>query len=208
MLVDTYGEIADNVFIEAQQALDLNHRLGRRGNVQKREMSLAVLLDAEGKRLQAPRLNLGDGAAERSDLRLDFFRQRLDLLLRDVLARQEDMLIESHCGPFHFDRVPRGALRARERLERSKAGTREDGRPWPCRTPAKVGARPSVQPPAGRNEAALIQRVQARGKEKSILYRAALATSWRPGPNSSPSLWLPLEDALLVSRADFSGSRA
>ena len=28
-------------------------------------------------------------------------------------------------------------------------------------------ARPSVQPPAGRNEAALIQRLQARGKEKS-----------------------------------------
>jgi hypothetical protein len=60
-------------------------------------------------------------------LGLDLLRQRLDLLLRDVLAHQEDMLIESHVGPFLFNRVPRGALRARERLERSKAGTREDG---------------------------------------------------------------------------------
>ena len=91
-------------------------------------MSLAVLLDAEGKRFQTPRLDLGDCAAERCDLGLDLLRQRLDLLLRDVLARQEDMLIESHFGPFLFNRVPRGALRARERLERSKAGTREDGR--------------------------------------------------------------------------------
>src|SRR4029077_972719 len=136
MLVDAYGEIADDVLIEAQQALDLDHRRGRRRNVQEREMSLAVLLDAEGKRLQTPRLDLGDGAAEGGNLGLDLLRQRLDLLLRDVLAHQEDMLIESHVGPFQFNRIPRGALRARERLEpdRSKAGTREDGHPRSCPT--------------------------------------------------------------------------
>ena len=53
-------------------------------------MSLAVLLDAEGKRLRTPRLDLGDCAAEGGDLVFDLLRQRLDLLLRDVLARQED----------------------------------------------------------------------------------------------------------------------
>src|ERR1700691_429831 len=100
MLVHAYGEIADDILIEAQQALDLDNRLGRRGNVQEREMSLAVLLDAEGKRLQTPRLDLGDGAAEGGDLGLDLLRQRLDLLLRDVLARQEDMLIKSHFWAF------------------------------------------------------------------------------------------------------------
>src|SRR4029077_247062 len=138
MLVNAYGEIADDVLIEAQQALDLDHRLGRRGNVQEREMSLAVLLDTEGKGLQTPRLDLGDGAAEGGDLGLDLLRQRLDLLLRDVLAHQEDMLIESHVGPFQFNRIPRRALRARERLEsdRSNAGTREDGRSSLCRIPA------------------------------------------------------------------------
>src|ERR1700722_2327701 len=106
-------------------------------------MSLAVLLDAEGKRLQTPRLDLGDCAAEGGNLGLDLLRQRLDLLLRDVLARQEDMLIESHFGPFQFNRIPRGALRARERLEpdRSKAGTREDGRSSLCRIPAKKSGR-------------------------------------------------------------------
>ena len=39
-----------------------------------------------------------------------------------------------------------------------------------------MSARPSVQPPAGRNEVALIQRLVARSKEKSEdgLYRALL----------------------------------
>ena len=58
---------------------------------------------------------------------LDLLRQRLDLLLRDVLARQEDVLVESHFGPFQFNRVPRGALRARERLE-PDVRRREHGR--------------------------------------------------------------------------------
>src|ERR1700722_14222111 len=52
----------------------------------------------------------------------------------------------------------------------SNVRRREHGRTGAHRSagyPQKVGTRPSVQPPAGRNEAALIQRLQARGKEKS-----------------------------------------
>ena len=133
-------------------------------------MSLAVLLDTEGKGLQTPRLDLGDGAAEGGDLGLDLLRQRLDLLLRDVLAHQEDMLIESHVGPFpiqpHPTRSPSSPGKARTG---SFEGGNTGGRALIAlpHTRKKVGTRPSVQPPAGRNEAALIQRLGARGKEKS-----------------------------------------
>ncbi len=96
MLVDANGEIADDVLVDAEQTLDLDHRLGGRGDVQQGEVGLAVLLDAEGKRLEAPGLDLADRAPQRGDLRLDLLRQRLDLLRRDVLAHQENMLIESH----------------------------------------------------------------------------------------------------------------
>src|ERR1700727_526160 len=146
MLIDAYGEIADDVLIEAQQALDLDHRLGRRGNVQEREMSLAVLLDAEGKRLQTPRLDLGDGAAEGGDLGLDLLRQRLNLLLRDVLAHQEDMLVESHFGPFQL------AASHAEPFEPGKGSNvrrREHGRTGahgPAAHPLKWGRDPPFSP--------------------------------------------------------------
>ena len=49
MLVDANGEITQDVLVEAQEALDFDHRLGGSGDVQHREVGLAVLLDAEGK---------------------------------------------------------------------------------------------------------------------------------------------------------------
>src|SRR6516165_7145920 len=125
MLVNTDGEIADDVLVDAQQPLDLDDRLRGPGDVQQREVRLAVLLDAEGKRLQSPRLDLGDRAAERGDLRLDLLRQRLDLLLRDVLARQEDMLIESHFGPFHFQ--PPRPTRSPSSPGKARTGSFEGG---------------------------------------------------------------------------------
>ncbi len=154
MLVDANGEIADDVLVDAQQALDLGHRRGGGGDVHEREVRLAVLLDAEGERLQAPRLDLGDRAAEGGDLCLDLLRQRFDLLLRHVLAHQENMLVESHVRPFQFNRVPRGALRAREGSNRI-IRRREHGRTGaqgPAARSVQSSARPSVQPPAGRNE--------------------------------------------------------
>src|SRR3984957_15672543 len=69
MLVDAYGEIADDVLVDAQEALDLGHRRGRGRDVYEGEVRLAVLLDAKGKRLQTPGFDLGDSAAERGDLR-------------------------------------------------------------------------------------------------------------------------------------------
>ncbi len=80
VLVDPNREKAEDVLVEAQCALELDDRLGRRGDVEQREMRLAVLLDAERERLQPPGLDLGDGAAERGDLGFDLFRQRFDLL--------------------------------------------------------------------------------------------------------------------------------
>src|SRR5580704_287558 len=102
MFVDPYGEVTDYLLVDAQEALDLDHRLGRRGDVKQCEVRLAVLLDAVRKRLNSPRLDLGDRAAERGDLRFDLFRQRFDLLLGNVLARQEDVLVESHSVPFQL----------------------------------------------------------------------------------------------------------
>ena len=42
-----------------------------------------------------------------SMIALELLRQRLDLLRRNVLARQEDMLVESHDAAFPFHRAPR-----------------------------------------------------------------------------------------------------
>ena len=70
MLVDAEREVTQDVLVEAQRALELDHRLGRGGDVHEREMRLAVLLDAVRQGLQAPGLDLGDRAAERRDLRL------------------------------------------------------------------------------------------------------------------------------------------
>src|SRR3984957_20705687 len=63
--------------------------------------------------------------------------------------------------------------------------------------PLKVGTRPSVQPPAGRNEAALIQRLQARGKEKSK----------RGSDLLGPALWLHVNDPGLRNLIGSSASR-
>src|SRR5580700_7283949 len=125
MFVDPYGEVTDYLLVDAQEALDLDHRLGRRGDVKQCEVRLAVLLDAVRKRLHSPRLDLGDRAAERSDLRFDLFRQRFDLLLRNVLARQEDVLVKSHFMPFQLD-YPRPA-RSPSSPGKARTGSFEGG---------------------------------------------------------------------------------
>jgi hypothetical protein len=159
MLVDADGEVADDVLVDAQEALDLDHRLGGAGDVEKREVRLAVLLDAERERLQSPRLDLGDRAAERGDFLLDLLRQRLDLLRRDVLARQEDVLVESHFVPFQLfkprpTQSPSSPGKARTgSFEGGNTGGRTLDRPAAC---SCLSPQPSVQPPAGRNEAAFI----------------------------------------------------
>ena len=100
MLVDADGEEADDVFVEALLPLDLGDRGGRRIDVEEREVRLAVLLDAVGEGLQAPRLDLGDLAAGALDDALELLDKRLDLLGRHILSRHEYVFVQRHLMPF------------------------------------------------------------------------------------------------------------
>jgi len=107
--LDPQGEEAQDVLVDAHLALHLRH--GRVGgvDVEQREVRLAVLLDAVGERLDAPVLGLADGAAVRLDDALELLDQGLDLLCRNILACQEDVLVESHWVAFPFNRRRPGA---------------------------------------------------------------------------------------------------
>src|SRR3546814_14260324 len=59
-------------------------------------MALAVLLHAIGQVLQAPELALGDLAAVFADDRRKSLGQCLHLVGGDILARDEDVLVERH----------------------------------------------------------------------------------------------------------------
>ena len=61
-------------------------------------MALAVLLDPEGERAQAPVFLLGDGAALGDDQFGELVGQGLHLRRRHVLARNEDVLVQCHSG--------------------------------------------------------------------------------------------------------------
>src|SRR5262245_34108541 len=69
-------------------------------------MRLAVLLDLVGERLDAPIFGLADPASALGDDLAVFLCQRIDLRLRDILASQEDMLIEWHVVAFPIPRRP------------------------------------------------------------------------------------------------------
>jgi len=59
-------------------------------------MSLAILLDAEGEGPDAPIFRLGDRSAIRLDNGAEAVDQAFDLLRRDILTRQKNMLVERH----------------------------------------------------------------------------------------------------------------
>ncbi len=90
---DLDGEEAQHLGREAHAPLHLGHGRGRGIDVEQREVRLAALLDLVGEAFDAPVLALGDLAATLLDEVGEFFGQRLDLSVRDVLARQEDMLV-------------------------------------------------------------------------------------------------------------------
>src|ERR1700734_482675 len=100
VLFDPDGEIAQHVFIETLQPLDLVDRGRRRIDVQQREMRLAVLAQPVGQGFHAPVFVFGDGPAETLDDALQLRGQFLDLLRAGVLARKIDVLIERHECPF------------------------------------------------------------------------------------------------------------
>ena len=63
-------------------------------------MPLAVLLDAIGEAAQAPIFLLLDLAVLSFDDGLEVGRQRVHLLRADVLARDQEMLVQSHVRSF------------------------------------------------------------------------------------------------------------
>ena len=83
--------------MQAHQARQLLDRRGRRVGAHVAVMALAVLVDLVGKRAQAPVLGARHGAA----IVLEDLAEMLDKTFRlgvgEVLARNEDMLVESHC---------------------------------------------------------------------------------------------------------------
>src|SRR5215831_15365868 len=82
-------------------------------------MRLAVLADAIGKGFDAPIFHLCDVATHLLDDALVMGRQFIDLLLRQILPRQIDVLVQWHANasPW-FAPIRRQAPRAfRERLE-------------------------------------------------------------------------------------------
>ena len=78
-------------------------------------MGLAALLDLVGEALEAPVFGLGDLAPAFGDDVGILLRQRFDLRLGNVLARQENMLVQRHAMPFcsRFPHTVRGSLSLR-----------------------------------------------------------------------------------------------
>src|SRR5262249_37480161 len=144
---------------DALLALDLDHG-GRRGvDIHQREVRLAVLAHAVGQGLDAPVLGLGDLAAEPLDHALVLGGELIDLLRRQVLARQEDVFVQWHVLPFRLRLGPAPSPSCpcgRREKKAQKAGTRDVGPTGPAgRWGSKpiwvetLCARPSVQLPAG-----------------------------------------------------------
>jgi hypothetical protein len=94
--IDADGQIAKHVFIDRQLALHLLDR--RRGRIDGQQgiVTLAVLLDAVGEVAKPPIFDLGDVTAEGFDQGLHFFIEGLGLDGRDVLTRDQHVLVSWH----------------------------------------------------------------------------------------------------------------
>jgi hypothetical protein len=150
VLLDPDGNEAQDIVAEPHLALHLRHRGRRCVDVHQRIVGLAVLPDAEGEGTNAPVLNLADGSAIAFDNGFVLLGHRLDLLGRDILARQEHMLVERHenslsfvvHGPPPAQSLFEASGKAFEQgLESGDTGSRAD-------YPAGARRQPSVQPPA------------------------------------------------------------
>src|SRR5690242_20554471 len=94
--LDPYREIADHVLVDAHSALELVHRYRRRVEIEEHVMPFAVLLHAIGEVAEAPILPLGHLAALLGDHGGKGIGQGLDLRRRDILARNEHVLVKRH----------------------------------------------------------------------------------------------------------------
>src|SRR5690349_20741946 len=104
MFIDLDGEEADDILVDVRLALELGDRSGRRVDVEHHVMRLAVLRDAISEAAKAPGLRLGDLPAIVFDDLGGVFRERIDLGLCEVLAREENMLVERHVLLLSFGR--------------------------------------------------------------------------------------------------------
>src|SRR4051812_33734922 len=101
VLVDAHRQRPQHVFREALLPLDLGQRGGGRIELEQREVRLAVLADAERKRLDAPVFRIADElATEAFDDALECGRHLLDLLRAQILARQIDVFVQWHGNAF------------------------------------------------------------------------------------------------------------
>src|SRR5215471_5250250 len=85
-----------HIFVDVLLPFDLGHRGSRCVHVEQGEMGLTVLADAISQGLNAPILGLCDAAAHLLDDALIVGRKFVDLLLRQILPRQKDMLVQWH----------------------------------------------------------------------------------------------------------------
>src|SRR5262249_43561221 len=100
--LDAHGQVAQHVLVDAHLPLHLGDGGGGRIDVEEDVVPLAVLLDAVGDVAQAPMLLLGDLAAELGDQGREGIGQRIGLGGRDVLTRDEHVLVERHAGSFRM----------------------------------------------------------------------------------------------------------
>src|SRR5262249_39591588 len=96
--LDPHRHGAQHIFANVLLPLDLGDRGSRRVHVEEGEMRLAVLADAIGQGLDAPILHLWDVAAHLLDDALVAGGKFIDLLLRQILPRQKDMLVQWHAS--------------------------------------------------------------------------------------------------------------
>jgi hypothetical protein len=149
MRLDLDGEHAHHVVVQTREALHLLHGLGGCFGAHEGVMTLAVLVDLVGHRLDAPVFGADDLAAVvRKDGR-EMVDQALGLRAGQVLTRDHDMLVKRHAVSSsvgaHFtgqaDHLPRSA---HERLRRIR-GMRQECGLIQALAASRKGARSAVQ---------------------------------------------------------------
>jgi hypothetical protein len=98
--IDPYGQVAQHVLAQAFLALDLIDCGRWRIEVKQSEVGFAIFAQAIGQGSDAPLFGLDDFPAQLLDDAFELGRQLFDLLRTDILASQEDVLVEGHEDAF------------------------------------------------------------------------------------------------------------
>src|SRR5271168_4953126 len=184
--IDAQRNETDHVLVEAELALEFHDRRRRRVDVQKREIRLSVLFDAEGEGFETPRLDLRHRAALRGDQRLELFGESFDLRRSHVLTRHVDMLVESHDEPFCFQSRPtlspsspwKGSTRIHRRREHGKTGE-------PCHPTTR--AQPSGLPFSPQRDISKLRVIGAPSQSASKNWASQRQIGCGDSPISGPS---------------------